>query len=554
MQRALGVETRELVVPGTIDLQILPYTSVTGGDLPIPKEIPTSDLLVPGQNAGYQGALREFQAKTPIQLRGAESCSNCTLAVKAFGFDYSDCITSTTTINLDTLLTNETNFMLDAFHIEITNGALGGKYSQDEAILVNVTRKITPDCNGTKLENQVCWLKPSIISYDLMVKGVNATFVSDSWKGDSIVKQSRYVARRPSHPVTHPANVINGKLSDMGSLFKIRFLAPTTSQLWNAQVTMSMTSIREPAESPKDYFVMAEPTRTGLASYIYYKQDPHGYEICTSTFDDPMDEILQSFRELVLRLAIVDAVGWNDFVRLNNSANNTTTLPFVQQTVGYESDQVRVLYVAHTFALVLATVISLLGPLATIFLFWGWWRLGRAFSMNPLELVNALLVREPGAESERGMGDPVSGATSMDGQRRGYQSPREFQPKQKRQETELTLANLPLLLSGSSNASKAQVVSHIKRIIRGINGREVTRDEDEKDKRKFDVSAVELESGNISSGCSSRSTSQSGKGRSRLEEPIIQYGVLDSTGRLGFAVADAEGVIRARCPRKGEML
>ncbi|KAJ4402436.1 hypothetical protein N0V85_005306 [Neurospora sp. IMI 360204] len=143
---------------------------------------------------------------------------------------------------------------------------------------------------------------------------------------------------------------------------------------------MPMTFIETTPESPRDYFVMAEPFRKGLASYIYYNEDPRDSKGCSPTFDDPMDDILKTFRELVLRLAIVDV------------------------TVPYRSHQVRVLYAAQIPALVLATVISLLGPLATIFLFWGWWNLGRDFSMNPLELVNALLVRGPGTETRTGRG------------------------------------------------------------------------------------------------------------------------------------------------------
>lgn len=138
---------------------------------------------------------------------------------------------------------------------------------------------------------------------------------------------------------------------------------------------MPMMSSRLTPESPKVYFVMAKPTRTGLASYIYYKEDPHDHTICSPTFDNPMDEILQSFCELVICLAIVDTMGWNAFADLSNPATNTMKLSFVQQTVDYNSHQVQVLYVAHTSALVLATVVSLLGPVATVLLFWGWWNL-----------------------------------------------------------------------------------------------------------------------------------------------------------------------------------
>ncbi|KAK3501806.1 hypothetical protein B0T13DRAFT_526109 [Neurospora crassa] len=501
MQRALVIETREIPIPGTIDLEISPYSDIMSSDFPIPKEIPTTDLRVPGRDSGYQEALRGFQVKTPIHLRGAESCSNCSLAVTAFRFDYSDCITSTATVDLDTLLTEKRrNCWVDAFHIDITKGVIGDldHYKRGEGILVNVTRKITPECNGAKLVN-----------------GGNATFVSDSWTGDSIVK-----------PVKH---------SDPGQLPKIEFLSQSTSQLWDAQISMAMGSIRITPESPREYLVMSDPLRKGLASFIYYNQEPGNYDLCSATFDDPMDDIFKSFRELVLRLAIVDAVEWNAFAVLTNSATNQTTLPLAQQTVPYQSNQVRVLYAAQIPALVLASVISLLGPLATIFLFWGWWNLGKDFSMNPLELVKALLVRGTGMGTENGAGMGMttnSAPDAVNGQRQGHQNYQDCDSQQ-------------------HNASRAQVIDHVRRRIRGTRDGEVGKEKDGDGKGNDIANMIEVEAG--SSSDNNRSSGGSRKGRSRMREPTIQHGVLDSTGRLGFAVSGAEGVIRARCPRRGEM-
>ena len=246
------------------------------------------------------------------------------------------------------------------------------------------------------------------------------------------------------------------KSSDPGRFTKITFLQSIASQLWDAQVTVFMTFSRTaPNASSRNYFVMNEGARTGLPSYIYYNENTHVSTDCNPTFEDPMDDILKSFRELVLRIAIVDAVWWNSFAAATNSATNTTTLPFAQQTASYKSHQVRVLYVAQTSALVLGAVISLLGPLATMVLFWGWWKLGRDFSMNPLELVNALLVQETGAGTGTGTGKGVGMVTmakaasnavvNEHGHGQGHQSHwerysqrRQQQQKQQKQRTRAT--------------------------------------------------------------------------------------------------------------------
>lgn len=71
-------------------------------------------------------------------------------------------------VDLDTLPSEkEPSFKVDTFHIDIAIGVYGDldHYKSGESILVNVTRKITSDCDGSKLENQLCWLKPPIVSY-----------------------------------------------------------------------------------------------------------------------------------------------------------------------------------------------------------------------------------------------------------------------------------------------------------------------------------------------------------------------------------------------------
>jgi hypothetical protein len=85
-----------------------------------------------------------------------------------------------------------------------------------------------------------------------------------------------------------------------------------------------------------------------------------------------MDDIIDSYRELALRMS-VDSI-----------EPNTTG-----QTVPYTSRLASVQYAANRGNLVLAVIVSLIGPIATFALFWGWWELGRPFSLSPLEVANA---------------------------------------------------------------------------------------------------------------------------------------------------------------------
>jgi len=135
----------------------------------------------------------------------------------------------------------------------------------------------------------------------------------------------------------------------------------------------------------------------GLLANLYY---PSNFTSVVTegeamTFNDPTDDIVNGYRELTLRMSI--RAGLEEREDLEDDSNNLT------QSVPYISRQARVQYAADRGALALAVVVSLVGPLAVLVLFWGWWDLGRKFSMSPLEVANAFLLVPHGSRSG-GMG------------------------------------------------------------------------------------------------------------------------------------------------------
>lgn len=98
---------------------------------------------------------------------------------------------------------------------------------------------------------------------------------------------------------------------------------------------------------------------------------------CSVTFDDPMPDLISSFRELALRMSIAQA------------ADSAAAGQKVVQKVPYDSLSTQVQYGVNFSDLAGAVLVSLVGPFATFLLFWGWWRLGRNFSLSPLEFANA---------------------------------------------------------------------------------------------------------------------------------------------------------------------
>ncbi len=97
---------------------------------------------------------------------------------------------------------------------------------------------------------------------------------------------------------------------------------------------------------------------------------------CTAAWTDPMDDMISQMRDLVFRTAL-DAGAY-----FNMNPDN-------EQTVSYNSTTPTTVYRTNFTYTWTAAVISLLGTLSVIPLFWGWWELGRPMTFGPLEIANA---------------------------------------------------------------------------------------------------------------------------------------------------------------------
>lgn len=238
----------------------------------------------------------------------------------------------------------------------------------------------------------------------------------------------------------------------------------------------------------------------GAASFLYERVSPNeAASKCGPAFDDPMEDILSSYGELALRLSIHEGTRtYHDAMKAGDKEKALTAL----QEVDYTSHQYLTEYAANKLVLCLAVACSLMGPVAIIFLFQGWQTLGRKFSFSPFELANSFLLRSPPATSTVSTPHLRPISSSSDGSSI-------LEVKQRQHQLASLLANC------SSNASAKELVKSIRQ--RAEPG------------------------GNVE------------KGKKNME-PVVQYGVLDGTGLLGFAISDANGFVHARPPRKKEML
>ena len=189
MQRASFAQTREVSLPGTIDLGV--YPSIRGDE----------DGAFFGKGALYNGGmgfptlLRAYQSKAPIFIPGAESCNNCSLKVKAFGFERWNCSLIERTLpegrpSGDPKEPGGKYLYTTIFDIKILAGKLSDAYHDNSTggyVNVTVMRKVSHGWDA-KLVTQTCMLVPSVVSYNLMVDRGNTTIATTSWKDDVILE------------------------------------------------------------------------------------------------------------------------------------------------------------------------------------------------------------------------------------------------------------------------------------------------------------------------------------------------------------------------------
>jgi len=93
-------------------------------------------------------------------------------------------------------------------------------------------------------------------------------------------------------------------------------------------------------------------------------------------FNDPMDYMLNAYREISFRTAL-------------RAARDNATYSQASQSMPYQGEDFRNVYVTNEKYMIGAAVVSILGGLAVSITFWGWWELGRRVSMSPFEIARA---------------------------------------------------------------------------------------------------------------------------------------------------------------------
>lgn len=94
------------------------------------------------------------------------------------------------------------------------------------------------------------------------------------------------------------------------------------------------------------------------------------------TWNDPMDYMLNTLRELSFRTALRAG---------SDNASYTKAI----QAVPYTGVNSHTIYRTNTGYMIVALLVSLSGVVAVSVTYYGWWQLGRSVSMSPFEIAKA---------------------------------------------------------------------------------------------------------------------------------------------------------------------
>ncbi|KAK3388353.1 hypothetical protein B0T20DRAFT_448570 [Sordaria brevicollis] len=386
MQRSIFVELVDLEVYDTIKMPVIANISDEWAGLASGRAL--QDIRF---SPGFAHAVSQYQYMSPMSILGA-NCTNCDLNVVAFGFQV-DCTATNIPFNItpgsvEAILNRTIGATLFDSRVTVVEESPRGSL-----LNISILRKVDFGLEGNLLHN-VCLLSPSLLNYSMFLDGGELSFKSENWFNGTAVEDPIHLP--PVDSFVAPINMTIPYINGFGTT--IPALRNLGSLLFDSTSNVSYDGVQQWLTSNSG--LLSNLYTTAESSAVLRSSDPKDY-----AFDDPMHDIINSFRDIAFRMSLEAAAEENE------GLNDADVKVF--QEVEYVSHQSMARYAMDKAALAVAIVISLLGPMATLMLFWGWWKLGRRFTMSPLEMINAVLAPGPELFDDDGDEDDQRQQTSQ---------------------------------------------------------------------------------------------------------------------------------------------
>lgn len=229
---------------------------------------------------------------------------------------------------------------------------------------LNIQYKNSPECYGD-LVVQNCTLRSATVQYPVVINGNDSTIALDpaSTIYDDVVTEISATTVENRQGPTALGGLWLALSNRFNSEAHLRWAGAVGYELLNEGATANQYVLIN--GSGRDQYGGYSP---GTSCSLYYQ--------------DPVNDLLQSARELMFRAAV--------------AAANSSSIQHVQA----HQTSTRPIYESHYVFLAIATAVTAIAIACVSLTFRGYWRLGREFSMGPIEIAtafNAPMLR--GAES-----------------------------------------------------------------------------------------------------------------------------------------------------------
>lgn len=308
-------------------------------------------LLMPA----FASVYKEYSNRSSIVIPSGCGNSTCQLHITGPGFDV-DCTDDSVDYDFGKLAAAAPVHQITTFQTVIDFESKQDQNSLSR-IDMSVLYKPSPTCSG-KLTKHRCTLRAAAVDYAVTITNGTATLAP--WD----ISQNTTIS---IHEFTDWKQLGWGSLAAGGFITSLGGIASALQAQYNSNATlvlMVMTS--------NPFLVSA----FGQAASTYSTSLFDDYGNCTMTWSDPREDIVNSVREIMFRSALAVA--------------NSTGEPIQFKQTNAQMTRIGIVYASNWTFFGIAVGVMFLEALITLFLIWGWEKLGREVSRDPFEIAKAM--------------------------------------------------------------------------------------------------------------------------------------------------------------------
>lgn len=378
---------------GMMDLNIAPYPRIE-----FLRSNDTNPLGQTGVTPMFTDLVRGLVAGNPLTYGQHASCGDyCTGFVKGYAFEV-DCQSAIQKIDLNDILQECKTCTTEQCRSDcqlrkqttLQSTFFATSYGRtNNSLMLKSVHKNATSCSDD-IQVQTCTLTQIIADVPFVITNgtIDRRFdvpttqgYYDSLPNDDLLTSTYWPLALNS---LFPSVSINvSASSDFNSLDYTKCLHPE-----NANSAVANSTSPTCSSSSSDTFAFPnDPSITYAADYV---PSPQEDPLCGVAWNDPMPDMLNAMQSLAFRTTVAMATAPPSDLSISLTDETLATLRKTwTQRIPITGHRTRPVYYTSPLLLALGVIISLIGVIAIVPLYWGFWELGRQVSLNPLEIARA---------------------------------------------------------------------------------------------------------------------------------------------------------------------